>query len=253
MAARHAWRADSIERLRRSFLDSPSLWRDMCFVEERGAMLAVRDENVIFHACVPVDAAGEPLDLLVDGKPQRGKALFTALDGVVRRAFRERRTSDLDVLYYLWAGPRSPLFGKDRMATFETYFVADKATHKETKNPYFELIHDKAFCKRIATELGGTGDVLIVNGHVPVKLEAGESPLKRSGMAVTIDGAANRLESRGAHAREDFPQRDDQNWMKHTLAWLDPETGKTRIDYRPVHTYTLTNDVAYIPPKARTY
>jgi fructose-1,6-bisphosphatase-3 len=75
------------------------------------------------------------------------------------------------------------------MATFETYFVADKATHKETKNPYFELIHDKAFCKRVATELGGTGDVLIVNGHVPVKLEAGESPLKRSGMAVTIDGA----------------------------------------------------------------
>jgi len=70
---------------------------------------------------------------------------------------------------------------------------------------------------------------------------------------VTIDGAVNREESRGAHAREDFPNRDDANWMKHTLAWLDGETGKTRIDYRPVHTYTLTNDVEYIPPKARTY
>ena len=76
------------------------------------------------------------------------------------------------------------------MATFETYFVADKATHKETKNPYFDLIHDAPFCRRIGAELGvAEGDVLIVNGHVPVKLDQGESPLKRSGLAVTIDGA----------------------------------------------------------------
>ena len=70
---------------------------------------------------------------------------------------------------------------------------------------------------------------------------------------VTVEGAVNRTESRGAHAREDFADRDDANWMKHTLAWFDDATGKVKIDYRPVHSYTMTNDATYIPPKARVY
>jgi len=182
--------ARCIERIRRAFFDSHRLWEDMRFVSDRGSMALVRDENVIFHGCVPADDEGEFLSLTVDGQPRRGRALFDALDVVVRRAFRTRQQADVDWLYYLWAGPRSPLFGKDKMATFETYFVADKATHKETKNPYFSLIHRPEFCRRVAAEFGVTApDPLIINGHVPVKLEEGESPLKKSGLAVTIDGA----------------------------------------------------------------
>lgn len=203
-----------IDLLQRSFLVSPALWRDMRFVADRGAMVAVRDENLIFHGCVPCDEHGDFLDLEVDGAPRRGKALFDALDRVVRRAFKTRAPADVDVLYYMWAGARSPLFGKDRMATFETYFVADKATHKETKNAYFQLIHDPAFCRKVGKEMGvDDDDVLIVNGHVPVKLEVGESPLKESKLAVTIDGAFS--EAYGDHGFTLVIDADQTYLAKH--------------------------------------
>ena len=97
--------------------------------------------------------------------------------------------TDADWLWYMWGGPLSPLFGKDKLATFETYFVADKEAHKEHKNPYFELIHDADFVRKIGSLFGCGDDVLVVNGHVPVKIEKGEQPVKRGGNAVTIDGA----------------------------------------------------------------
>jgi len=203
-----------IDLLRRSFLGSASLWRDMQFVCNQGAMYLARDENLIFHGCVPCDDNGDFQALEVDGKPVKGKALFDALDRVVRRAFKARAQLDVDVLYYLWAGPRAPTFGKDRMATFETYFVADKAAHKETKNAYFQLIHEAPFCRRVGKEMGIEDEnVLIVNGHVPVKLEQGESPLKKSGLAVTIDGAFS--EAYGDHGFTLVIDSDQTYLAKH--------------------------------------
>jgi fructose-1,6-bisphosphatase-3 len=181
-----------MDRLRESFLASERLARHMSFVVRRGAMYLVRDRALIFHGCMPVDADGAPLALKVDGVEHRGGSLFDALDAVVRRAFREgagHAGEDADWFWYLWTGPCSPLFGKDRMATFESYFVEDESARVETKNPYFKLMHDAEFCRGVAEEMGVDRDVLLVNGHVPVRVDKGEKPVKRGGNAVTIDGA----------------------------------------------------------------
>jgi fructose-1,6-bisphosphatase III len=181
---------ECMDHLRHSFLESSVLWNQMTWVERRGQMVLRRDLSVIFHGCVPVDDKGGWLSLPIDGEPAAGKGLFEVLTRKVRGAFRERTQDELDLLWYLWSGPRSPLFGKDRMATFEVYFVADEHAHVETKNPYFKLIHEAPFCSSVCRELGvDEARGLIVNGHVPVKIEKGESPVKRSGRAVTIDGA----------------------------------------------------------------
>jgi fructose-1,6-bisphosphatase-3 len=139
---------------------------------------------------VPVDERGQFLPLSVYGTPRQGRALFDALDQVIARCLHRPSPSDLDMLWYLWCGPRSPLFGKDRITTLENDLVDDRAAHVETKNPYFQLIHEADFCDRVMAEFGvDPARGLIVNGHVPVKIDKGESPLKRSGKAITIDGA----------------------------------------------------------------
>ena len=179
-----------IDALVHEFTASPALWRQIQFVARHGKMYLRRDRCAIFHGCMPVDAAGNFLPLVVDGEPRAGRPLFDALERVIQRAIRKRDPDDVDLVFYLWTGPLSPCFGKDKMATFETYFVADKATHAEHKNPYFSLIHDAAFCGKVLAEFGvDPARGYLINGHVPVKLEAGEQPIKRSHRAITIDGA----------------------------------------------------------------
>ena len=179
-----------IDALAQSFVGSPTLWRQWSFVASRAQMWLRRDRCAIFHGCVPVDARGNFLAFPVDGVARSGRALFDALDVVIQRGVRERRMADLDLIFYLWTGPLSPCFGKDKMATFESYFVADKTTQDEHKNPYFTLLNDKAFCARVLADFGVDPDRgFIINGHVPVKLDAGETPIKKSGRAITIDGA----------------------------------------------------------------
>ncbi len=179
-----------MDRLRGSFVNSQKLWEHMAYLVGNGSMYLVRDRNLIFHGCIPCDPAGNFLSLLVDGKSVSGRPMFDAIETVVLRALDRRNQEDLDFLWYLWSGPRSPLFGKDRIATLERDFVADKSIHHESKDPYFNLIHEAWFCEKVLSEFGvDPAEGLVVNGHVPVKIEAGESPMKRSGKAITIDGA----------------------------------------------------------------
>ncbi len=179
-----------MERIRRSFLGSSKLWEHIRFMVRNGGLHLVRDRHLVFHGCVPVDDGGEFLSMPVGGVALSGRALFDALKGEVAQSLEHPTEARLDLLWYLWCGPRSPLFGKDRITTFERDFVADTQTYEEHKNAYFTLIHDAPFCDRILAEFGVDPEHgLIVNGHVPVKIEKGESPVKRSGKAVTIDGA----------------------------------------------------------------
>lgn len=182
--------ARCMARLKDSFVSSPVLWEQMHFLVSHGSMWLSRSDHLIFHGCVPVDERGDFRPMAVDGVERRGRELFEAIDRVLARALEEPSREDLDMLWYLWSGPMSPLFGKDKVATFEIDLVADPGSHKETKDPYFQLLNEDWFCEKVLAEFGvDPTRGLIVNGHVPVKVEKGESPVKKSGKAITIDGA----------------------------------------------------------------
>ena len=179
-----------LERMRSSFMASQKLWNQIRWMVSHGRMHLRREEHLIFHGCVPVNQHGEFLSMMVAGQSYSGKALFDAIERFVYRLFEGPAPEELDLLWYLWSGPHSPLFGKDRITTLERDLISNKQTHSETKNPYFRLIHEQWFCDKILSEFGvDPTQGLIVNGHVPVEVEKGESPLKKSGKAITIDGA----------------------------------------------------------------
>jgi fructose-1,6-bisphosphatase-3 len=179
-----------VERIRRSFMASQKLWEHVRWMVSHGEMYLRREEHLIFHGCVPVDKNGEFLPMMVNGQSYSGRALFDAIDSYVYRLFDGPLNEEPDLLWYLWSGPESPLFGKDRITTLERDLIQDPKTPVETKNPYFRLIHEVWFCDKVLSEFGvPTEQGLIVNGHVPVEVEKGESPMKKSGKAITIDGA----------------------------------------------------------------
>lgn len=182
-----------VERLRISFMHSEKLNRHINFLYAKGHMYKNFNSNVLFHGCIPMKENGEFDKLEVMGKSLKGKELLDHLENIAHKAYFGDKSVEnqeaIDFMWYLWCGPKSPLFGKEKAATFERYFIDDKEIHKEKKNPYYTLINQEEICNKILNNFEtDIEEGHIINGHVPVKAKDGESPVKANGKLIVIDG-----------------------------------------------------------------
>ncbi len=191
--------ATIIEQLTRSFTSSAHLARHMDCIYSHGAMYLVRNNNLLYHGSVPLNEDGSFKSLTINGKAYAGKELFDRVDQLVRNAYYSELNSasklyGQDFIWYLWCGPVSPPFDKNRMATFERYLLSDKEVQKEHKGNYYHLKNRKDICEMILREFGieDTDHAHIINGHIPVKTIQGENPIKAEGKLLVIDGGYSK-------------------------------------------------------------
>ena len=164
-----------MDRLWHSFMSSQKLWEHMKYMVDHGSMYLLRDDHLIFHGCIACDEAGNFLPVPVDGQNLTGRPMFEAIDCVVRRAIDKGAGRTWISCGICGAARSRPLFGKDKIATLERDFIAAKNHMRRKKIPILQLIHDAAFCEKVLREFGADpARGLIVNGHVPVKIEKGE-------------------------------------------------------------------------------
>ena len=174
-----------------SFRHSERLRTHIDFIINHGAMYKVANGKLLYHGCIPVNADGSFAEVSLGGSRHKGRELLDYLEMHVRRAYHSENADSVDLIWYLWCGACSPLFGKDRMTSFERYFVDDKALQKENMNPYYKYYDEPQFCDAILREFGlDPAHSHIVNGHVPVK--HGETPIKAAGRLFVIDGGISK-------------------------------------------------------------
>lgn len=187
-----------MERIRQAFLKCEKLQRHVRFLFSKGSLYKVHNSNLLYHGCVPMDKNGKFLSVNVEGKKYKGKELYDVLDNLARKGYYAKNDpagmrKAQDYIWYIWAGPNSPVFGKDKMATFERYFISEPETHKETKNSYYSLLDREDVLNHILEEFGlDTNKSHIINGHVPVELKKGETPIKCDGKLLIIDGGFSK-------------------------------------------------------------
>lgn len=186
--------SEIITRLQESFKNSETLNKHISFLYSKASIYKCFNSNLLFHGCIPMEENGEFSKVNILGKTLSGKEYLDFIDKNIRIAYLEKDNEDKnidinDLMWYLWCGPKSPLFGKEKAATFERYFVEDKEMHKEKKNPYFILNENEEICNKILREFGiEEKNSHIINGHIPVKEKDGESPIRANGKLLVIDG-----------------------------------------------------------------
>lgn len=180
-----------------SFQHSEKLNKHIRFLYSKGSMYKTVNGNLLFHGCIPMDENGEPQSVNIEGKDYSGKALLDKLDEIANCAYFMNEGPDksyaADYLWYLWCGSRSPLYGKDKMAFFERYFLSAETLHRENYNAYYRFSEQREVCERILGMFGlDPASGHIINGHVPVKIKNGESPVKAEGKLFVIDGGISK-------------------------------------------------------------
>ena len=188
---------DVMQRLEQAFTGCEKLQRHMRFFLDAGSLYKVCNGNLLFHACVPLNADGSLMETEVFGETYKGRALYDVMERYVRAAFDdadpELAKRGRDLLWYMWLGEGSPLFAKSKMATFELYLIAEKEARKEVKNSFYSYLDDERVMGGIFEDFGMDPETSrIVCGHVPVKVKDGEDPVKCGGRVLTIDGGFSK-------------------------------------------------------------
>lgn len=187
---------DVINKLASSFLNSSKLQDDVSFLFAKGGVYLVCNNTLMLHGCIPMKSETEFREFNHKGRMVKGKELLDVLEQTIRNVWVNRfapKNNDGDYFWYLWCGACSPIFGKHRMATFERYLIEDKGPQSERLDLYYSLRNDVKFCETILAEFGLTNEkARIVNGHVPVKVKKGESPIMANGRLLVIDGGMSK-------------------------------------------------------------
>lgn len=188
---------DVMERLEFGFRNCQKLQDHMKLLLDQGGLYKIYNGNLLFHGCIPLEDDGSLRKVKVFGEYYKGKELYDVLEAYVRRAYyavdKEEQGKGRDILWYIWSGPNSPLFGKDKMTTFERYYIEDKTTHKEKKNAYYRLLENEEVVDGMLREFElDPQESHIINGHVPVHQSDGESPVKCDGKVIVIDGGFSK-------------------------------------------------------------